>query len=116
MFDIFIRSGCFPQEIPNLLFMHLHPDHMTEYACLVHAARDDGAESLKVFGPAPIRAKIEGFFGCDGVLSHDLHARTQWSPGRTWLDPSTKPRRAWPTSQVQETIPQASRFAGRNGS
>ena len=75
--DNLIRSGRLPKDITHLFFTHYHSDHMMDYARLVHAAWDEGGAPIKVFGPKPLKDITEGHFGRNGVLSHDLRARTE---------------------------------------
>ncbi|WP_171169394.1 MBL fold metallo-hydrolase [Ruegeria sp. HKCCA0370] len=106
VFDNLLRSGCSPSDITHLFFTHLHTDHMMDYARLVHAAWDEGAAPLKVFGPPPIAQVTEGYFGPGGVLSHDLRARTEFVPSQeVWKARGGSLPRPWPTPQVQEIEP-----------
>jgi len=50
VFDNLVRSGRLPSDITHLFLSHLHTDHMMDYARLVHAAWDEGAPPLKVWG------------------------------------------------------------------
>ncbi|WP_146347912.1 MBL fold metallo-hydrolase [Phaeobacter marinintestinus] len=103
VFDNLVRSGRKPSDITHLFFTHLHTDHMMDYARLVHAAWDEGAPPLKVFGPAPIAGITEGFFGLDGVLSHDLRARTELLPSQeVWKARGGTLPRPWPAPDVTE--------------
>ena len=76
VFDNLLRSGRPPDSVTHLFFTHLHSDHMMDYARLAHAAWDLGAPPLRVWGPPPVLRISQGYFGKDGVLSHDLNART----------------------------------------
>ena len=97
VFDNLLRAGLQPTDITHIVFSHLHSDHMMDYARLVHAAWDEGGAPIKVFGPAPIKAITQGYFGRDGVLAHDLRARTDLPQSQqVWVARGgTLPRR-WP--------------------
>ena len=104
--DNLLRSGRRPADITHLFFSHLHSDHMMDYARLVHAAWDEGAPPLKVWGPAPIARITEGYFGRDGVLSADLHARTELPPSQqVWVARGGTLPRPWPAPEVSEITP-----------
>ena len=108
VFDNLLRSGRLPRDITHIVFSHLHTDHMMDYARLIHAAWDEGGAPVKVYGPTPIAAITEGYFGPNGVLSHDLRARTELKPsqdvwvarGGTFSKPGTPepwpPATGWP--------------------
>ena len=101
--DNLVRSGRKPSDITHLFFTHLHTDHMMDYARLVHAAWDEGARPLKVFGPAPIGRITDGYFGRDGVLSEDLRARTKLIPSQeVWKARGGSLPRPWPAPDVTE--------------
>lgn len=103
VFDNLLRSGRRPSDITHLVFSHLHSDHMMDYARLVHAAWDEGAPPLRVYGPAPIARITEGYFGPDGVLSHDLRARTELLPSQeVWKARGGTLPRPWPAPVVTE--------------
>ena len=104
--DNLIRSGRRPSDVTHLVFSHLHSDHMMDYARLVHAAWDEGAAPLKVWGPAPIAAITQGYFGPDGVLAHDLRARTELLPSQeVWKARGGTLPRPWPAPEVTEVAP-----------
>jgi len=106
VFDNLVRSGRLPSDITHLFFSHLHSDHMMDYARLAHAAWDEGAAPLKVWGPAPIGRITEGYFGRDGVLSADLHARTELVPSQqVWIARGGSLPRPWPAPEVTEITP-----------
>ncbi|UWQ89876.1 MBL fold metallo-hydrolase [Rhodobacteraceae bacterium M382] len=106
VFDNLVRSGRLPSNITHLFFTHLHTDHMMDYARLVHAAWDEGAPPLKVWGPAPIARQTELLFGRDGVLSPDLIARTELAPSQqVWVARGGSLPRAWPAPDVTEVKP-----------
>lgn len=106
VFDNLLRAGRKPSDITHLFFSHLHSDHMMDYARLVHAAWDEGAAPLKVFGPAPIAAITQGYFGPDGVLAHDLRARTELLPSQeVWKARGGTLPRPWPAPEVMEITP-----------
>ncbi|WP_164658148.1 MBL fold metallo-hydrolase [Tropicibacter sp. Alg240-R139] len=106
VFDNLVRSGRLPKDITHLFFTHLHTDHMMDYARLVHAAWDEGAPPLKVWGPSPIARMTEGYFGRDGVLSPDLYARTELAPSQqVWVARGGTLPRAWPAPEVTEIKP-----------
>lgn len=106
VFDNLLRSGRVPSDITHLFFSHLHSDHMMDYARLVHAAWDEGAPPLKVFGPAPLAQITEGYFGSNGVLSHDLRARTELLPSQeVWKARGGTLPRPWPSPEVIEIEP-----------
>lgn len=101
--DNLLRSGHFPSDITHIIFSHLHSDHMMDYARLVHAAWDEGSATIKVFGPAPIQAITDGFFGKHGVLSHDLRARTELPQSQeVWTARGGTLPRPWPAPKVTE--------------
>lgn len=104
--DRLLQAGSGPAEVTHLFFSHLHSDHMMDYARLVHAAWDEGATPLKVWGPAPINRITQGYFGPDGVLSHDLHARTAFMPSQeVWKARGGTIPRPWPAPQITEVAP-----------
>lgn len=106
VYDNLLRSGRLPSDVTHLFFSHLHSDHMMDYARLVHGAWDESAAPLKVFGPPPISRITEGYFGKDGVLAHDLVARTE-HPGsqHVWVARGGSLPRPWPTPEVEEVEP-----------
>ncbi|MDJ0825761.1 MAG: MBL fold metallo-hydrolase [Rhodobacter sp.] len=104
--DNLLRSSRAPSDVTHLIFSHLHSDHMMDYARLVHAAWDEGAAPLKVFGPAPIAAITEGYFGPGGALAHDLRARTELLPSQeVWKARGGTVPRPWPVPEVTEIAP-----------
>lgn len=104
--DNLIRSGRLPKDVTHLFFTHYHSDHMMDYARLVHAAWDEGAVPLKVFGPKPLKDISEGYFGKNGVLSHDLRARTELAQSQQiWLARGGSLPRPWPKPQITEIEP-----------
>lgn len=104
--DNMLRAGLRPSDITHLVFSHLHSDHMMDYARLVHAAWDEGAPPLKVYGPAPIARITQGYFGKDGVMSHDLRARTELVPSQeVWKARGGTLPRPWPAPDVIEITP-----------
>lgn len=106
VFDNLLRSGRRPSDITHLFFSHLHSDHMMDYARLVHAAWDEGAAPLQVFGPSPITQITQGYFGPRGVLSHDLRARTELLPSQeVWKARGGSLPRPWPSPVVTEVEP-----------
>lgn len=106
VFDNLVRSGRLPSDITHLFLSHLHSDHMMDYARLVHAAWDEGAPPLRVWGPAPIGRITDGYFGKNGVLSADLHARTELPPSQqVWVARGGTLPRPWPAPQVTEITP-----------
>lgn len=106
VFDNLLRAGYRPGDITHLFFSHLHSDHMMDYARLAHAAWDEGAPPLKVWGPAPIARITEGYFGRGGVLSADLYARTELPPSQqVWVARGGALPRPWPAPEVTEITP-----------
>ena len=106
VFDNLLRSGRQPGEITHLFFTHLHSDHMFDYARLVHAAWDMGSPPLKVWGPSPIAAITERYFGREGVLSWDLRARTERKQSQdVWVARGGSLPRPWPSPEVVEISP-----------
>ena len=106
VFDNLVRSGRLPSDITHLFLSHLHSDHMMDYARLVHAAWDEGAPPMKVWGPAPIARITEGYFGREGVLSADLYARTELEPSKqVWVARGGTLPRPWPAPEVVEVKP-----------
>ena len=105
VFDNLLRAGRKPSDITHIIFTHLHSDHMMDYARLVHAAWDEGGDPIKIYGPAPIHAITEGYFGTHGVLSHDLRARTELPQSQeVWLARGGTLPRPWPAPEVHEII------------
>ena len=103
VFDNLLRAGLAPADITHLVFSHLHSDHMLDYPRLVHAAWDEGAPPLKVYGPAPIAQITDAYFSKHGVLAHDLRARTELAPSQeVWLQRGGSLPRPWPQPQVSE--------------
>ncbi len=103
VFDNLLRSGRLPSDITHIVFSHLHSDHMMDYARLVHAAWDEGGAPIKVFGPPPIAAVTEAYFGPTGVLSHDLRARTELPQSQeVWVARGGTLPRPWPAPIVTE--------------
>lgn len=106
VFDNLLRADLLPGDVTHLFLSHLHSDHMMDYARLVHAAWDEGAPPLKVFGPAPIARMTEGYFGRDGVLSPDLIARTELRASQeVWVARGGTLPRPWPAPEVREIAP-----------
>ena len=106
VFDNLIRSGRMPSDITHIFFSHLHSDHMMDYARLVHAAWDQSGTTIKVFGPPPIRAITEGYFGPNGVLAHDLRARTELPQSQeVWIARGGTLPRHWPKPEIHEIVP-----------
>ncbi|MDJ0629003.1 MAG: MBL fold metallo-hydrolase [Rhodobacter sp.] len=106
VFDNLVRAGRRPSDVTHLFFSHLHSDHMMDYARLVHAAWDEGAPPLRVFGPPPIAEITEGYFGPRGVLAHDLRARTDLLPSQeVWKARGGTVPRPWPAPGVTEIAP-----------
>ena len=104
--DNLLRSGRKPSDITHIVFSHLHSDHMMDYARLVHAAWDEGGAPIQVYGPAPIKAITEGYFGSQGVLAHDLSARTELPQSQeVWLSRGGRLPRPWPNPEVHEIEP-----------
>ncbi|MDN3722269.1 MBL fold metallo-hydrolase [Roseibium salinum] len=106
VFDNLVRTGRKPSDVTHLFFTHLHSDHMMDYARLVHAAWDEGGAPLRVFGPPPIARITEQYFGAEGVLSHDLRARTRFLPSQeVWKARGGTLPRPWPAPEVTEIRP-----------
>ncbi len=103
VFDNLLRVGLVPGDITHLFLSHLHSDHMMDYARLVHAAWDEGAAPLNVYGPEPIARITRQLFGDDGVFSTDLRARTELPQSQeVWVKRGGTLPRAWPKPKVQE--------------
>lgn len=101
--DNLLRTGLLPKDITHLFFTHYHSDHMMDYARLVHAAWDEGAPPLKVFGPKPLEKITKGYFGRDGVLNNDLRARTELPQSQqVWIARGGTLPRPWPAPEVTE--------------
>lgn len=77
---------------------------MMDYARLIHAAWDEGGLPVEVFGPAPISLITQGYFGPDGVMSHDLRARTGLTAVREICN-ARDGSVAWPMPKVTEITP-----------
>ncbi len=106
VFDNLLRIGLEPSDVSHLFFSHLHSDHMMDYARLVHAAWDTGAQPLPVWGPAPIAEITERYFGREGALAHDLRARTELGPSKeVWQARGGTLPRPWPAPVVTEITP-----------
>lgn len=106
VFDNLLRSGRLPSDISHIVFSHLHSDHMMDYAHLLHAACGEGCAPIQVFGPAPIAEITEGYFGPNGVLSHDLRARTELPQSQEiWVARGGTLPRLWPAPLVNEIKP-----------
>lgn len=106
VFDNLLRSGRKPSDVTHLIFSHLHSDHMIDYPRLVHAAWDEGGAPLKMVGPAPLAAIHEGYFGPNGVLAHDLKARTELPASQAvWTARGGAAPRPWPRPAVAEIAP-----------
>lgn len=106
VFDNLLRSGRMPKDITHIIFSHLHSDHMMDYARLIHAAWDEGGSPVKVFGPAPIGAITDAYFGNAGIFSHDLRARTELLPSQeVWVARGGTLPRPWPSPEVYEITP-----------
>lgn len=104
--DNLIRSGRLPRDITHLFFTHYHSDHMMDYARLVHAAWDEGGAPIKVFGPKPLNEITQGYFGPNGVLRHDLRARTELPQSQqVWVARGGTLPRPWPAPEVTEIEP-----------
>ena len=101
-----IEAGHMPSEITHVFFTHLHSDHMMDYGRLVHAAWDEGAISLPIFGPPPLATITEKLFGTEGVFATDLRARCEF-PGskEVWVARGGALPRPWPSPQVTEIHP-----------
>ena len=101
-----LEAGLLPGDITHLVLSHLHSDHMMDYARLVHAAWDEGAPPLKVFGPAPIAGITEKLFGRDGVFAADLIARTELPQSQeVWVARGGTLPRPWPEPKITEIAP-----------
>ena len=48
-----LRSGRLPPNITQIVFSHLHSDHVMDYVRLVHPAWDESGAPIAVYGPAP---------------------------------------------------------------
>ena len=106
--DNLLRSGRLPKDITHLFFTHYHTDHMMDYARLVHAAWDEGAPPLKVYGPPPLIEMTERFFGKEGALSNDLRARTELAQTQqVWVARGGTLPRPWPAPETTEIGPDA---------
>ena len=106
VFDNLLRAGKRPGDVTHLYFTHLHSDHMMDYARLVHAAWDEGAAPLNVFGPAPIGEITARLFGVNGVFAHDLTARTEVPQSQeVWVARGGTLPREWPQPIVTEIRP-----------
>ena len=106
VYDRLVQIGRKPSDITHLFFTHLHSDHMIDYARLVHAAWDEGGAPLHVWGPSPIADITEKLFGRDGVLAHDLRARTENQGSQNvWVERGGTLPRPWPEPVVTEIQP-----------
>jgi len=106
VFDRLLQAGLQPGDITHLFFSHLHSDHMMDYARLVHAAWDEGAKPLSVFGPEPVQLINDRYFGAEGALSTDLIARTELQASQeVWTARGGELPRPWPAPDVTEIEP-----------
>lgn len=106
VYDRLVLSGRRPSDIDRLFLTHLHTDHMMDYARLVHARWDEGAENLLVQGPPPISSISEKLFGRNGVFATDLTARTESEGSQAvWVARGGKLPRPWPAPKVTEVMP-----------
>ena len=106
MFDNLLRVGLRPSDITHIFFSHLHSDHMMDYARLIHAAWDEAGTQINVTGPRPVQSVTNGLFGPDGVLSHDIRARTELKPSQqVWVARGGTLPRPWPSPRVREVEP-----------
>lgn len=106
VFDRLVQSGRRPSDVDRLFLTHLHSDHMMDYARLVHARWDEGADNLLVQGPPPTAAISEKLFGRDGVFAADLTARTESEGSKAvWVARGGSLPRPWPEPQVTDVMP-----------
>lgn len=106
VFDRLLQYGLLPGDITHVFFTHLHSDHMMDYARLVHAAWDEGAQPLTVHGPAPLQQITDLYFGEQGVFATDLIARTQLPASQeVWASRGGELPRPWPAPIVTEVEP-----------
>lgn len=106
IFDRLLQSGRTPGDVTHLVFSHLHSDHMMDYARLVHARWDSGADNLDVWGPEPLAEVTGRYFGPDGALSFDLVARTELPQSKkVWQARGGALPRPWPKPRVTEMHP-----------
>lgn len=98
-----LAAGYVPGDVTHLVLSHLHSDHMMDYARLIHAAWDEGAPPLKVYGPAPIADITHKLFGRDGVFAADLRARTELPQSQeVWRARGGTLPRPWPAPEITE--------------
>ena len=106
IFDRLLQSGRSPGDVTHLVFSHLHSDHSMDYARLVHARWDAGADNLGVWGPAPLAEVPRRYFGPEGALALDLVARTELPQSkRVWQERGGVLPRPWPDPKVTEMRP-----------
>ena len=106
VFDNLLRAGYAPKDITHLFFTHYHSDHMMDYPRLLHAAWDEAGTTPKVFGPPPLHSITEGYFGKNGVLAHDLRARTELEASQqVWVARGGTLPRPWPSPVLTEIAP-----------
>lgn len=106
VFDRLLQAGLGPGDVGTVVFSHLHSDHMMDYARLAHAAWDEGAPPLKVFGPPPIAEITRRLFGPDGAFAFDLRARTGLPASQeVWRARGGTLPRPWLAPEVTEISP-----------
>lgn len=75
-----LELGIPPTRVSHAFLSHMHYDHMGDYPRLVLTRWDQGAgriPELQVFGPPPLSAITDRFFGEQGAFDADLVSRTQ---------------------------------------
>ncbi len=75
----FLEAGLRARDVGHLFLTHYHYDHILDVPRLALTRWDHGPSDqapLKVFGPNPLDAILDGFFGPEGAFAPDIYART----------------------------------------
>jgi ribonuclease BN (tRNA processing enzyme) len=75
-----LEAGRSASDVTHALLTHLHSDHILDFPRLVLQRWDKGAghvPELKVYGPPPLAAVCDRFFGSDGAFAPDIRARCE---------------------------------------
>ena len=73
-----VKAGLWPTDVEYLFITHQHFDHMVDLPCfmLVRWDQQIGREkTLKILGPAPMRAVVDRLVGPKGAFAWDWTAR-----------------------------------------
>jgi len=75
----FLEAGYRARDVTHLFLTHYHYDHILDVPRLALTRWDHGGVStgpLKIYGPDPLEAILDRFFGESGAYALDIHART----------------------------------------